>query len=96
MTTVQQQWQTSQPTVKVSDMPKDVEAYAIQVATEGIEKYFNEKEIASHIKKEMDRKYAPTWHCFVGRNFGSYVTHEASCYCYLYIGQLGVMLFKSG
>lgn len=28
------------------------------------------------IKREFDKKYGPTWHCIVGRNFGSYVTHE--------------------
>ena len=24
----------------------------------------------------MVARYNPTWHCIVGRNFGSYVTHE--------------------
>ena len=24
-------------------------------------------------------RYNPTWHCIVGRNFGSYVTHETRC-----------------
>ena len=26
---------------------------------------------AAYIKKEFDKKYNPTWHCVVGRNFGS-------------------------
>uniref|UniRef100_A0A3B3YCU3 Dynein light chain n=1 Tax=Poecilia mexicana TaxID=48701 RepID=A0A3B3YCU3_9TELE len=25
---------------------------------------------------EKDIKYNPTWHCIIGRNFGSYVMHE--------------------
>jgi hypothetical protein len=29
-----------------------------------------------HLLQEFDKKYTPTWHCIVGRNFGSYVTHE--------------------
>ena len=27
------------------------------------------------IKKEFDIKFGATWHCIVGRNFGSFVTH---------------------
>ena len=27
------------------------------------------------IKKEFDVKFGATWHCIVGRNFGSFVTH---------------------
>ena len=34
-----------------------------------------EKEIAEFIKKEFDNRHAKNWHCIVGRNFGSYVTH---------------------
>jgi dynein light chain LC8-type len=85
-----------QATVKVGDMNRDMEAYAIQTATEGLERYNNEKDIASYIKKEFDRKYSPTWHCFVGRNFGSYVTHENNHYLYFYLGQMAFLIFKSG
>jgi hypothetical protein len=31
--------------------------------------------------QEFDKKYNPTWHCIVGRNFGSYVTHEVRWLC---------------
>jgi len=33
------------------------------------------------IKKEFDKKYGPTWHVIVGRNFGSYVTRESAAPC---------------
>ncbi|CAE8594294.1 unnamed protein product [Polarella glacialis] len=49
---------------------------AIDCATQALEKYNIEKDIAAFIKKEFDKKYNPTWHAVVGRNFGSYVTHE--------------------
>lgn len=88
--------QAAQATVKIVDMSKDMENFAILCAQEGAEKYNTEKDIASHIKKEFDRKYTPTWHCFVGRNFGSFVTHETHHYIYFYLGQIGVMIFKSG
>ena len=34
-----------------------------------------ENDIAEIIKKEFDESFAKNWHCIVGRNFGSYVTH---------------------
>ena len=41
-------------------------------------------------------RYTPTWHCVVGRNFGSYVTHEQKHFIYFYLGQIAILLFKSG
>lgn len=38
---------------------------------QALEKYNIEKDIAAYVKKEFDRKYNPTWHCIVGRNFGA-------------------------
>ena len=63
---------------------------------QALEKYNIEKDIAAFIKKEFDKKYNPTWHCIVGRNFGSYVTHETKHFIYFYLGQVAVLLFKSG
>jgi len=88
--------QTAQATVKIVDMPKEMEAFAISTAHDAMEKFNNEKDMASHVKKEFDRKFTPTWHCFVGRVFGSYVTHETSNYIYFYLGQIGFLIFKSG
>merc|ERR1712228_1117034 len=54
------------------------------------------KKISPPTKKEFDKKYNPTWHCIVGRNFGSYVTHETKHFIYFYLGQVAILLFKSG
>lgn len=48
------------------------------------------------VLQEFDKKYNPTWHCIVGRNFGSYVTHETKHFIYFYLGQVAILLFKSG
>ncbi len=69
---------------------------AIDCANVALEKFNIEKDIAAYIKKEFDKKYNPTWHCVVGRNFGSYVTHETKHFIYFYMGQVAVLLFKSG
>mmetsp|Transcript_37390 Transcript_37390/g.57384 ORF Transcript_37390/g.57384 Transcript_37390/m.57384 type:complete len:116 (+) Transcript_37390:135-482(+) len=35
-------------------------------------------------------------HVIVGRNFGSYVTHETKHFIYFYLGQVAILMFKSG
>ena len=56
--------------IKNADMAEDMQQDAIDCATQALEKYNIEKDIAAFIKKEFDKKYNPTWHCIVGRNFG--------------------------
>uniref|UniRef100_A0A803TSX3 Dynein light chain n=1 Tax=Anolis carolinensis TaxID=28377 RepID=A0A803TSX3_ANOCA len=59
-------------------------------ATQALEKYNIEKDVAAHIKKEFDKKYNPTWHCIVERNFGSFVTHETKHFIYFYLDQVAI------
>ncbi|XP_008333591.1 dynein light chain 2, cytoplasmic-like [Cynoglossus semilaevis] len=82
--------------IKNADMSEDMQQDAVECATQALEKYNIEKDIAAYIKKEFDKKYNPTWHCIVGRNFGSYVTHETKHFIYFYLGQVAILLFKSG
>merc|ERR1712198_687660 len=82
--------------IKNADMSEEMQQDAVDCATQALEKYNIEKDIAAYIKKEFDKKYNPTWHCIVGRNFGSYVTHETRHFIYFYLGQIAVLLFKSG
>lgn len=51
--------------------------------------------IAEEIKKEFDYKYKKTWHCIVGENFGSFVTHESKTFIFYQIADVSVLLFKS-
>ena len=65
--------------IKNADMSEEMQQDAVDCATQALEKYNIEKDIAAYIKKEFDKKYNPTWHCIVVRGsckFGSYVTHE--------------------
>ncbi|GLV38464.1 cut up [Carabus blaptoides fortunei] len=82
--------------IKNADMSEEMQQDAVDCATAALEKYNIEKDIAAYIKKEFDKKYNPTWHCIVGRNFGSYVTHETRHFIYFYLGQVAILLFKSG
>merc|ERR1712189_114906 len=74
--------------IKNADMSEDMQNDATECAKQALDKYNIEKDIAAFIKKEFDKKYNPTWHCIVGRNFGSYVTHETKHFIYFYMGQV--------
>jgi len=52
--------------------------------------------IAETVKKEFDERWTPYWHVILGRNFGSFVTHETRCFLYFYIGDKAVMIYKAG
>ncbi|XP_006892473.1 PREDICTED: dynein light chain 1, cytoplasmic-like [Elephantulus edwardii] len=81
--------------IKNAGMLEEIQQDSVECATQALEKYNIEKDIAAHIK-EFDKKYNPTWHCIVGRNFGSYVTHETKHFIYFYLGQVAILLFRSG
>lgn len=82
--------------IRKIDMADEKKDYALACAIEALEKFDLENEIASFIKGEFDSKYQPTWHCIVGRNFGSFVSHLAKNYIYFDVHQYAFLLFKSG
>jgi len=60
---------------------------AVEVAAEAIVRGGWDNEIAAFIKKQMERRHQSIsggkWHCIVGPDFGSYVTHEKGFFTYL-------------
>jgi dynein light chain LC8-type len=65
----------SKAVIKNADMSEEMQSDSIEVATQALEKFSIEKDIAAYIKKEFDKKYNPTWHVIVGRNFGEIWNH---------------------
>ncbi|KAL3505709.1 hypothetical protein ACH5RR_031091 [Cinchona calisaya] len=82
--------------IKSADMRDDMQKEAIDIAVAAFEKNSVEKDVAEHIKKEFDKRHGATWHCIVGKNFGSYVTHETNHFVYFYLDSKAILLFKSG
>lgn len=64
-------------------------------ATRALENYNAEEDAVAHTEEEVDKKHSPTWHCSVGRNFGSYRTHESKHLICFYLGRVAILLFKS-
>ena len=46
-------------------MLEEMQQDLVECATQALEKYNIEKDIATHIKKEFDKKYSPSWHHIV-------------------------------
>ncbi|KER32423.1 dynein light chain type 1 [Opisthorchis viverrini] len=82
--------------IKNADMTAEMQDIAVNTAAYGLDNFNVEKDVAAHLKKEFDRRFGPTWHCIVGKNFGSYVTHEAQNFIYFYLQDRAFLLFKSG
>ncbi|XP_021565307.1 dynein light chain 1, cytoplasmic-like [Carlito syrichta] len=66
--------------IKNADLSEDTQQDWVECATQALEKYNLEKDIMAPIKGFV--KYNPSWHCIVGRNFSSYVTHETKHFIY--------------
>ncbi|CAL9730961.1 dynein light chain 1, cytoplasmic [Monosporozyma unispora] len=54
-----------------------------------------ERDVSHEIKIKLDQEFEPTWHVIVGKNFGSFVTHEQGHFLYCYHGPWAVLLFKT-
>ena len=81
--------------VQSTDMPDDMQQDAIDSALLAFQKQSCENDIAAYITKDFDKKYSPTWHCIVGRSFGSRVIHETNSFIFFYVGAVAVLLFKT-
>eukprot|EP00904_Undaria_pinnatifida_P003034 jgi/Undpi1/12731/HiC_scaffold_6.g02399.m1 len=83
-----------------ADMEEDLQKDAVDCVTRAMDEFNADTDIAAFIKKDFDKNHGNKWHCIVGRNFGSFVTHDAKHFIYLYRGQasknnVAVLLFKA-
>jgi len=84
--------------VKSTDLSATNEQEMIELVRLAFRKYDlnNQRELAGFLKRSADRSFSSCWHCIVGRQFSSYVTHEMNGFIYLTKGPLSILLFKSG
>ena len=55
-----------------------------------------EKDVAKHIKCDLDANKGGVWHVIVGENFGCQVTHDRDYFSYFCIGNLSFLVFRIG
>ncbi|XP_077531596.1 uncharacterized protein LOC144143739 [Haemaphysalis longicornis] len=85
------------PEVKVqaADMPQEMQRAAVESASQAVKLYSTEKHVAESIKQDFDQMFQPTWHCVVGRNWGSCVTHSKQCYVRMAYRDMTILLYRS-
>ncbi|THD21472.1 Dynein light chain 1 cytoplasmic [Fasciola hepatica] len=81
--------------IKHAEMDEKMQQDALEMAAQALSKYQTDKDTASFMKHEFDKKYKPIWNCIVGRDFGSFITHRTEHLIYFYMGDRAFLLFRS-
>ncbi|PWN53861.1 hypothetical protein IE53DRAFT_309462 [Violaceomyces palustris] len=81
--------------IKNVDMTEEMQQEVVDIASEALSRLSVEKDIAAYVKRTMDERFGATWHAVVGKNFGSYVTHETKHFIYFYLGQIAFLLWRA-
>ncbi|KAF7258207.1 hypothetical protein EG68_04506 [Paragonimus skrjabini miyazakii] len=69
---------------------------AVELCLTAMNQCKTEKDMAMFIKKEFDKRHGGVWHCVIGKHFGCYISHEKGRMVQFFVGEYGVLLYKSG
>ncbi|KAF7260287.1 hypothetical protein EG68_03175 [Paragonimus skrjabini miyazakii] len=84
----------SQFVVRKTEMLESVQQDVITAVLEATQQYDTEKDVSAYIKKAFDKKYGPTWHCVVGHEYASFVSHLPGDFIYMDMGNVALLLFR--
>lgn len=87
--------QAVQAVIKNVDMTDEMQKNVIAIAAAALAQFSVEKDVAAHVKRTLDTQFGPTWHAVVGKNYGSYVTHERRHFIYFYLGPMAFLLWRA-
>lgn len=59
---------TQKAVIKSVDMSDEMQQWTVDIAQEALKQFSVEKDIAAHIKRQMDKKCGPTWHVVAGQH----------------------------
>ncbi|KHN81484.1 putative dynein light chain 2, cytoplasmic [Toxocara canis] len=82
--------------VKETDMEPSMVEACIEITLTAQKHYSFDKDVAAYIKEECERRFGPTWHCVVGKSFGSRVSYEMQHFVLLRRRRVSIMIFKCG
>jgi len=86
------------PLVKSTDMQLEMKTEVQEIVEMAISKALptrNWEGAAQAIKNNLDKKFAPTWHCAIGEGFGFDITYQTRNMCYLFVQDVGILVYKS-
>eukprot|EP00760_Papus_ankaliazontas_P004353 PhM_4_TR11824/c0_g1_i1/m.7982/K10418/DYNLL; dynein light chain LC8-type len=83
-------------TLRECDMPSDMQVEVIEFAQQALDEFTWSKNMAQHVKKQMDETKGGTWHVIVGANFAGNVTADAKTVINFYLDTTAFLVFRSG
>ncbi|CAL1534600.1 unnamed protein product [Lymnaea stagnalis] len=81
--------------VKATDMTDAMRDQSVRIISSNVRYYKEPQLIAKGVKEDFDKKFKYNWHCVVGADFGSTVTHEGSHFLFMFVDTLAVLVFKT-
>ncbi|CAB4284610.1 unnamed protein product [Prunus armeniaca] len=84
--------------VRETDMPHAMQSHAMELAYKALDLHevSDCRSIAHHIKQKFDEAYGSAWHCVVGKNFGSCITHLCGTFIFFHVEMMEFLIFKDG
>ncbi|CAM9290296.1 unnamed protein product [Heterosigma akashiwo] len=87
--------------VEYNELNEEVQQIIVEAAEEsltdllsGVLHYY--QDVAGKIKTSIEEKCGGSWHIVVGKNFGSFVTHQTRSIIYFFLGEVGFLIFRHG
>ncbi|KAF5402043.1 Dynein light chain [Paragonimus heterotremus] len=77
-----------------TDMDHVMKQEVSRLIVEAFAKHNVERDIASYIKKELDRICFSSWHCIIGKHYGSAFTFQIKCRFYGTLQGRYILIFK--
>lgn len=83
------------------EAPEKLKELVISSASSSLKKMAHgelktQHECAKFVRDAVCEQYPGNWHVIVGEGFGSFVTYEAQRVVYVFLGQVGFLVFKHG
>ncbi|KAK9289383.1 hypothetical protein L1049_007538 [Liquidambar formosana] len=84
--------------VRETDMPEAMQTHVMELAYQALDLHevSDYQAIAHYIKQKFDEAYGPAWHCVVGIDFGSCVTHLCGSFIFFHVEMMEFLVFKDG
>ncbi|KAL5809233.1 hypothetical protein ACOSQ3_029924 [Xanthoceras sorbifolium] len=84
--------------VRETDMPEELQSHVTELAYQALDLHevSDCQSIARYIKQKFDEVYGPAWHCVVGKDFGSCITHLCGSFIFFRVEMMEFLVFKDG
>ncbi|VDI71104.1 dynein light chain LC8-type, partial [Mytilus galloprovincialis] len=80
--------------IKAIDMSRAMYMKTLQFTREALDRYTSVKDMADHIKDELDDTYDGRYHCIVGTSFSFSITYDLKHYFYFKMNGYTFLVFR--